>query len=113
VPVAATDFLEKESDTQPVFSTDSWGGYLIYRLYPRRLVVLDDRHDLYGPARVRRVLGLMQGQPGWQDVLDQLQVQTVVLPADSTLPNLLRLEPRDWSLKYEDHVAVVFERRTR
>ena len=113
VPVAATDFLEKESDTEPVFSTDSWGGYLIYRLYPRRLVVSDDRHDLYGPARVRQVLGLMQGHPGWQDVLDKLQVQTVLLPADSTLPNLLRLQPQDWSLKYEDHVAVVFERRTR
>ncbi len=113
VPVAAADFLQKEASAEPVFSTDTWGGYLIYRLYPRRQVVIDDRHDLYGADRVRQLLVLLQGEPGWRQVLDNLHVRTVLLPADSTLASLLRELPQEWSLEYEDQLAVVFERRVR
>lgn len=111
VPVAAVDFLLSESSTQPVFSNDLWGGYLIYRLYPRRQVVIDDRHDLYGSDRFREILILMQGEPGWQTVLEKWRIQTALLPVGSTLASLLRELPRDWSVQYEDSVAVVFERR--
>jgi hypothetical protein len=111
VPAGAVDFLEKESNAEPVFSTDSWGGYLIYRLYPSRQVVVDDRHDLYGSNRIREVLILMQGEPGWRDVLDTWHIRTVLLPAGSTLPNLLRELPQEWRLSYEDDVAVLYEKR--
>ncbi|MFZ0800205.1 MAG: hypothetical protein WAM98_20670, partial [Terriglobales bacterium] len=115
MPVAAVTFLQEElhgkhPSTNPVFSTDTWGGYLIYRLYPERKVVVDDRHDLYGSNRVRQYLILMQAEPGWQGVLKEWQIQTVLLPIDSTLANLLRELPLDWRVAYEDKVAVVFER---
>ena len=113
VPVAATDFLQKEPSAEPVFSTDTWGGYLIYRLYPQRQVVVDDRHDLYGADRVRQFLVVMQGEPGWRQALDNLQIRTVLLPADSTLASLLGELPEEWEAKYEDQLAVVFERRVR
>jgi hypothetical protein len=111
VPVAATDFLERENGTEPVFSPDSWGGYLIYRLYPRRQVVVDDRHDLYGSDRVRQILVLMQAEPGWRNVLHDWQIHTVVLPSGSTLANLLLELPQDWQITYEDRVAVILEKR--
>ena len=116
VPVAAVTFLQKESlamqpSTEPVFSTDAWGGYLIYRMYPGRKVVVDDRHDLYGSGRIRQYLILTQAETGWQGVLEQWQIRTALLPADSTLTNLLRELPQDWRVAYEDKVAVVFERR--
>ncbi|MFZ3265035.1 MAG: hypothetical protein WA172_13620 [Terriglobales bacterium] len=113
VPVAAVDYLEKEASTEPVFSIDSWGGYLIYRLYPRRQVVLDDRHDLYGSDRIRESLILLQGEPGWRQVLEKWQIRTVLLPAGSTLANLLPELPQEWRLTYNDKVAVVFEKRSR
>jgi hypothetical protein len=95
VPVAAVTFLQKENVeeppvTEPVFSTDSWGGYLIYRMYPEREVIVDDRHDLYGSDRIRQYLILTQAQPGWQSVLKKWQIRTALLPAGSTLSNLLR-----------------------
>jgi hypothetical protein len=111
VPAAAVDYLEKEPSAEPVFSSDSWGGYLIYRLYPRRLVVIDDRHDLYGSDRFREILTLMQGEPGWRNVLEEWQIRTVVLPTGSTLSILLRDLPGEWRVAYEDKVAVVMERR--
>jgi hypothetical protein len=126
VPAAAVTFLQKEfqgkqPSTEPVFSTDSWGGYLIYRMnpgrmnpgrmYPERKVVVDDRHDLYGSGRIRQYVTLTQAGPGWQSVLEQWQIRTALLPTDSTLANLLREFPQDWRVAYEDKVAVVFERR--
>ncbi|MGA2358213.1 MAG: hypothetical protein ABSF66_04380 [Terriglobales bacterium] len=121
VPAAAVTFLQqefqdsknkdKQPTTEPVFSTDSWGGYLIYRMYPERKVVVDDRHDLYGSDRIRQYLILTQGEPGWQSVLKDWQIRTALLPADSTLANLLRELPWDWRVVYEDKVAAVFERR--
>jgi hypothetical protein len=116
VPAAAVTFLQKEFEgkqpsTEPVFSTDAWGGYLIYCLYPSRKVVVDDRHDLHGSGRIRQYLILTQAEPGWKDVLEQWQIRTALLPTDSTLANLLRELPRDWRVAYEDRVAVVFERR--
>jgi hypothetical protein len=116
VPVAAVNFLQKENVeeppvTEPVFSTDAWGGYLIYVMYPDRKVVVDDRHDLYGSGRIRQYLILTQVEPGWQSVLESWKIRTALLPTDSTLANLLRELPRDWRIAYEDNVAVVFERR--
>jgi hypothetical protein len=116
MPVAAVTFLQqkfqgKQPGTEPVFSTDAWGGYLIYRMYPERKVVIDDRHDLYGSGRIRQYLILTQAEPGWQSVLEKWQIRTALLPAGSTLANLLREIPQDWRVAYEDNVAVVFERR--
>jgi hypothetical protein len=121
MPVAAVTFLLEElhgeqASTEPVFSTDNWGGYLIYRmnpgrLYPERKVVVDDRHDLYGSGRIRQYLILMQAEPGWQSVLKEWRIRTALLPTGSTLANLLREVPQDWRVAYEDKVAVVFEKR--
>jgi hypothetical protein len=79
-------------------------------MYPERKVVLDDRHDLYGEDRIRQYMILTEAAPGWQTVLEQWQIQTALLPADSTLANLLRELPRNWQVVHEDKVAVVFER---
>jgi len=121
VPVAAVNFLQTEflgnqPSTEPVFSTDAWGGYLIYRMnsgrmYPDRKVIVDDRHDLYGSGRIRQYLILTQAEPGWQSVLESWKIRTALLPTDSTLANLLRELPQDWRIAYEDKIAVVFERR--
>jgi disulfide bond formation protein DsbB len=132
VPVEAVNFLQKEfveeqsiilsnalPNNAPIFSTDSWGGYLIMnpyrinpgRMYTARKVVVDDRHDLYGSGRIRQYMVLTQGEPGWQSVLDEWQIRTALLPTNSTLANLLRELPQNWRIAYEDKVAVVFERR--
>jgi hypothetical protein len=116
MPVAAVKFLLNRAPSaerfkqgqQPVFSTDTWGGYLIYRMYPERKVVMDDRHDLYGSDRVRQYLILTQGEAGWQKVLKDWNIHTALLPVDSTLTNLLRELPQQWREVYGDKVAVVF-----
>jgi hypothetical protein len=130
MPVAAVNFLQqefqdspshdfpfhdspskdKQPTTEPLFSTDAWGGYLVYSMYPERKVVVDDRHDLYGSGRIRQYLILTHAEPGWQGVLEEWRIRTVLLPTDSTLANLLREVPQNWKVAYEDQVSVVFEK---
>jgi hypothetical protein len=107
-PVAAVDYLQKQSVQGPVLSPDIWGGYLIYRLYPQREVVVDDRHDLYGEEFLKSYLKLVHVEPGWREFLRQHPANYIVVPRESPLAGVLG-ETREWRPVYVDEVAMVFE----
>jgi hypothetical protein len=114
MPVEAVNFLEQHGVNHheiegAVLSPDSWGGYLIYRLYPKSLVVLDDRHDLYGAEFFKSYLKLIHGERGWEEFLRGHQASCILLPRDSTLASLLGVTP-GWRQIYVDDVAVAFVR---
>jgi len=102
-------FLEQHNVHGPILSPDYWGGYLIYRLYPRVLVVADDRHDLYGEEFFKSYLKMVRVEPGWGDFLQQHQAHCVRVPRDSALANII-LETPAWQPIYSDDVAVAFVR---
>jgi hypothetical protein len=108
-PIEAVNWLAHTGNQQPVFAPDFWGGYLIYRLYPQTKVVVDDRHDLYGPEFFKLYLNTVRGEKGWDDLLRQKQVRIVLAPAASPLASLLQQAPA-WKTSYADGVAVIFER---
>jgi hypothetical protein len=108
-PVQAVSFIREHDTGIPIFAPDYWGGYLIYRLYPQNKVFVDDRHDLYGDKFLKRYLGVIHVVPGWDKVLQDLQVRLVVLPTESSLANILK-ETHQWSIAYEDQTATVFRR---
>ena len=108
-PVRAVDLLTQRQVGEPVFSPDSWGGYLIYRMYPQAKVIVDDRHDFYGESFLKDYLKVIHGQPGWDKILDRWQVNWVVLPADLALSSTLKEVPR-WKILHDDGVAIVFQR---
>jgi len=110
MPVAAGNFLEKSGVKGPVLSPDYWGGYLIYRFYPKIRVVVDDRHDLYGEEFFKSYLKMIRAEPGWQEFLQEHEAGCVLLPKQAALASLL-LESRDWRAIYEDEVAIAFVRR--
>jgi hypothetical protein len=110
-PVEATEIIAQHRIREPIFSLDYWGGYLIYRLYPKTKVIVDDRHDFYGDQFIKDYLRLVLVQPGWNDVLDRLHVDWVLMPAESPLANMLRMTP-GWESSYEDQAAVLFHRRS-
>lgn len=109
MPVEAVNFLEQLRPEGPVLSTDSWGGYLIYRLYPKTQVVLDDRHDLYGEGFFKSYLKMVRVGAGWERFLMEHENSCLLLPRDSALANAVS-ENRGWKRVYEDEVSVVFVR---
>ena len=115
-PAAAVDFLDRKTaaektadQSDPVTVPDYWGGYLIYRLYPRTLVAVDDRHDLYGEEFFKSYLKMVHVEPGWDGLLEKYQSRCVLVPKGSALANILEQTP-PWERVYADDVAVVFER---
>jgi hypothetical protein len=115
-PVAAVNYFETYLEAQdvpgPLASPDYWGGYLIYRLYPRVRMVVDDRHDFYGEEFLKSYLKMVHVEPGWEDFLQQYEVHCVVVPKDSALANILG-ETAGWRAIYGDDVAVAFEKKPR
>jgi len=109
MPVAAVDYLEQHELKGPVLAPDYWGGYLIYRLYPKTLVVLDDRHDLYGAEFFKSYLKLIHAEPGWDDFLRTHHAGCVLLPLDAPLSSLL-VRTGEWKAVYTDEVAIAFVR---
>jgi len=125
-PIAAVNFLDRKSaearaaearetaqrgaeQSEAVTVPDYWGGYLIYRLYPRTLVAVDDRHDLYGEDFFKSYLKMVHVEPGWDGLLEQYHAHLVLLPKNSALANILEQSPA-WKSIYADDVSVIFER---
>jgi hypothetical protein len=94
-----------------VLTSDAWGGYLIYRLYPDFKVFIDGRSDFYGSKFDQRYLDLMNGRYDWQKTLDRHRVEAVLLPVGASLASTLKESAR-WRPVYDDGVAILFRRVT-
>jgi hypothetical protein len=108
-PVQAAEVLRQQAVHEPVFTPDSWSGYLIYRLYPQLKVVVDDRHDLYGERFLKQYLKVVRVEPGWGQILDEWNVNWAVVPATSSLSGVLQQSPQ-WSVVHKDATAILFNR---
>ena len=92
-----------------MFNQFIWGGYLLYRLYPRYQVFIDGQTDFYGEELTREYGQVVTLSPQWDKVLDRYGVSWVIIPVDAPLAvHLAAL--KDWRLLYQDQVASVFVR---
>lgn len=108
MPVRAVDYLRSQDLTTPILAPDYWGGYLIYSLYPKAQVVVDDRHDLYGEQFLRPYLNFLHAEEGWEAFLREHPTGYIVLPRKSALATVL-MESCGWKQAYSDDLAVVFQ----
>jgi len=105
-PAKATGTLDAASSGN-IFTTDEWGDYLIYRLYPAKTVFIDGRSDFYGGVFGNKYLDTMNVKYNWQANLDRHNIDTVLLPVDAALAGTLKESSR-WRPVYDDGVAIVF-----
>ena len=83
---------------------------MIYRLYPQNKVFVDDRHDLYGEEFLRDYLKAIRLTPDWDVFLNEQKVNWALLPAESSLANMLE-ETTQWNVVYQDKTAVLVKRK--
>ena len=110
-PVEALQKLPAESLSGRVFTSDEWGDYLIYRLYPSTKSFIDGRFDYYGEKFTEIYLDLMNAKHNWQTTLDQHRIDTVLLPVDAAVVSALK-ESKRWRVVYDDGVAIAFRLRS-
>ena len=109
LPVEAARFIEDNRLPRELFNSYNWGGYLMWQLYPEYPVFIDGRTDLYDDAFIRRYLQAALGKKGWQQILDEYEVGTILVEKNSSLSDILRYAD-GWTAVYADDMAVVFVR---
>jgi hypothetical protein len=105
-PVQAAAVLEV-SPADRIFAPDTWGGYLIYRFYPRIRVFQDGRSDFYGAQLGREFVEIALGRPGWEAKLKKFGADGVLLPIGATLTGVLK-ESHNWKPVYDDGTSILF-----
>jgi hypothetical protein len=110
-PEGAAAYLKHHSLPRNVFANYPWGGYLIWKLYPRYRDFIDGRaNTLFDTAVLNDYLTASGGGGGWSEVLDRRQVGTVVVSPGAPLTQVLG-ENTGWKQVYADGTATVFVRR--
>ena len=92
-----------------LLTTDQWGDYLIYALYPRQKVFLDGRSDFYGESLGRDYLRLLQGAYDWRKIMERYGFAVALLPVEWPLAGMLKQDP-SWRVVKDDHRALLFVR---
>lgn len=105
-PVQAADWLAENPVAGQGFNYFPWGGYLLYRAWPERLVFIDGQTDFYGEALTRQYEQVLTVSSGWQQVLAQYKVSWVLMPPDEALTQALLADPA-WQVVYRDATAVL------
>ncbi len=109
-PAHAASFLLSSQPPGPLLNHYNWGGYFIWRLFPKYKVYIDGRADLYGDTFMDDFAATyyLKGN-AWRDSLNQWGIQTIVLPPDAPLTQALRGLP-PWKEVFADSQAVVLTR---
>jgi len=107
-PEEALAAVRKMGPSTRMVTTDIWGGYLIYRLYPEVRVFWDGRADFYGTQYNLAALDALKGRPGWDKTLAENRITAVLVPLNQPLVSLLS-QSTDWHVVYRDQVAILFQ----
>jgi len=104
-PVVAAERIASLPPGARIFSTDRFGGYLIYRFSGRRRVFFDGRSDFYGVDFIDRYSRMIEVRPAWREEFDRWNFTHALLPPDA--PLIEALEANGWHELYRDRTAVL------
>lgn len=107
-PVKLAAQIEALPAEARIFSSDKFGGYMIYRFAGRRKVFFDGRSDYYGAAFLKDYLLLPDAKPGWREQWKRWGFTHALVPKESTLVEMLPL--LGWRQIGKDSTAILFEK---
>jgi tetratricopeptide (TPR) repeat protein len=111
-PEKAAEFIEEKGLPPNIYHPYEWGGYIIWKLYPRHKAFIDSR----GVGSVKEYNRVLNAEPGWEKILEKYGVNTVLywplLPYRTDVPAVVfELQRHEgWSPVYWDSRSVIFVR---
>lgn len=108
--IPSKDSIAWIQENQPagnMLNSYNWGGYLQWAL-PETPVFVDGRTDLYGNEIVMQWYAVTIVAEGWQDVLDEWNIQWIILEKD--WPAVQALPLAGWQVSYQDDTTTILER---
>ena len=112
-PLALSRHLNKTPPRNLVFTPQWWGDWLCWSGPPGMQVMMTTNLHLIPNTVWNDYLRLSAGAPGWEELLDRYNVQTMVV--DKELESRLAQAVRrlsGWTITYEDDLAVLVLRDT-
>lgn len=112
-PVDVADILNEYPPRGQIFNTYEWGDYLLWA-GPEGLKTFVASHAHLVHRDVwQSYLRISRAESDWSELLDRYGVNTVVIDSSAQIDLADALSAHaDWSLVYEDDLAVVFVRRS-
>ncbi len=109
-PVGAANWLIENRPEGRMFNEFNWGGYLLYRTWPRDLVFVDSQSDFYGEPLMRDYETTLLAKYNWRDLLEDYEVDWVIVSPQSPLASALANDTT-WKTNYQDSVAIILQRK--
>jgi hypothetical protein len=106
-PVAAVEFLKKETLHGNMFDNDEFGDYIIYAAWPQYKVFFDGRSDMYGTDIAKEYFKVGNFEQEWEKIIEKYDITWIIYNANSVCSRFL-LQNDDWKLIYADKVANIF-----
>jgi hypothetical protein len=110
-PVAAVEFLQRETVPGNMFNNDEFGDYLIFTAWPKYRVFMDGRSDMYSEKFGDPYLKVAHAFPGWKDILGRFNINWVFFNTESALSSALS-QDNEWQVIYSDKIATIFVRKS-
>jgi len=107
-PTGAADWLLENQPEGKLFNSYTWGGYLIWRLYPDYPVYIDGRADVYGAEFINDFVSIYSVENGWEQALDATGAGLVLVEDDCRLAKALQ-QSSEWHKVYQDDLSVIFQ----
>jgi len=109
-PVHAANWLEENPVEGNMFNEFNWGGYLLYRSWPRDLVFVDSQSDFYGEPLLRDYETILLTRGSWRDLLHHYHIDWVIVSPQTPLAIQLKRD-NQWMTVYQDPVAIILQQK--
>jgi hypothetical protein len=103
-PTRAVEFLKKNHIDPPMYNYYTWGGFLIWKIYPDYQVFIDGR--ALDNALSKTADGILKAKPGWQNKLDIYNINFIVIP--TVFRESGYIIPMAAGLAYENQWKLIF-----
>jgi len=107
-PDKAVDFLDKNSISGNMFNSIGFGGYLIWRCFPRRKVFIDGRNDVFEEEFYKEYLNAHISQEVWEKITNKYQISYAILEYAKKEEIKHLVNNPEWSLVYWDDLAMIY-----
>jgi hypothetical protein len=105
-PLGALAALKAAQLPGPLFNSYTWGGYLIWDVWPAYLTFVDGRTDLFADGVLTEYLTVWNAGDGWEQILRAYGIRLALIEPEAPLAD--ELMSAGWVLVYSDQQAVLF-----
>ena len=98
-PIKAMEYVEQHPMEGNMFNEFTWGGYLLFRLWPEQKVFIDGQTDFYGEKLTREYAVIYNAEPGFEELMQKYSVKWVIIRRTASLAEALDKDPVDWTME--------------